>query len=115
MLSAILFGRVSVVVLNSLIYMPDRLPGELQRLFAISTFVVSRALQRFRGCLQMAESFLHVGLIFTESTLRNQEHERQDDGGQSSDGITFHVSSQLFRRIGIDTVAAGPNEEGITT
>ena len=93
--------------------MLDRLPGELQRLFAMSTFVVSRALQLFRGCLQMAESFLHVGLIFTESTLRNQQHERQDDDGQSSDGITFHVSSQLFRRIGIDTVAAGSNEEGI--
>jgi hypothetical protein len=50
--------------------MLDRLPGELQRPFPMSTFVVSRALQLFRGCLQMAESFLHVGLIFTESTMR---------------------------------------------
>ncbi len=89
MLSAILFGTVSVVVLNSLIYMLDRLPGELQRLFAMSTFVVSRALQRFRGCLQMAESFLHVGLIFTESTLRNQQHERQDDAARVVTELRF--------------------------
>jgi hypothetical protein len=91
--SSILFGPMSIVVLNPLIHVLDGLPGELQRLFAMSTFVVSRALQFFRSCLQMAESFLHMGLIFTESELRNKQNQREDEGGQSGYGMTFHVSS----------------------
>ena len=62
---------MGIVVLNPLIHVLDRLPGKFQRLFTMSTLVVSRALQFCRGCLQMAESFLHMGLIFTESKLRN--------------------------------------------
>jgi hypothetical protein len=79
--SSIVFGPMSIVVLNPLIHVLDGLPGELQRLFAMSTFVVSRALQFFRSCLQMAEGFLHMGLIFTESELRNQQHQRQHKAG----------------------------------
>jgi hypothetical protein len=114
-LSAILFGTVSVVVLNSLIYMLDRLPGELQRLFAMSTFVVSRALQLFRGCLQMAESFLHVGLIFTEAHCGTSSTSARTTTARVVTELRFTFPLQLFRRIGIDTVAAGSNEEGITT
>jgi hypothetical protein len=91
--SSILFGPMSIIVLNPLINVLDGLPGELQRLFAMSTFVVSRSLQFFPGRLQMAERFLHMGLIFTESKLWDQQHQREDEGGQSGYGMTFHVSS----------------------
>jgi hypothetical protein len=41
----------------------------------------------------MSESFLHMGLIFTESELWDQQHQREDKGGHSGYGMTFHVSS----------------------
>jgi hypothetical protein len=64
-----LFGMVSIVVLNALVDVLDRQPDRLQGLFAVPSLIVGRSLQFLRSRLQMAESFLHVRLIFAKREL----------------------------------------------
>lgn len=70
MISSFVFGVVSIIVLNTFVDVLDRQPDCLQGLFAVPSLVVGRSLQFFRSRLQMAESFLHVWLIFAERELR---------------------------------------------
>jgi hypothetical protein len=69
MTPSILFGAVSSIVLNTLVDVLDRPPDHLQSLFAVPSLVVGRWLQFFRSRQQIAESFLHVRLIFAEREL----------------------------------------------
>jgi len=56
---------------NTFIYVLDCLLSKLQSLRAMTAFIVFSLLQLFRRCLQVTKSFLHVGLIFTESNSRH--------------------------------------------
>jgi hypothetical protein len=107
MLPPLFFRSMSVVVANAFIYMLDRLLSELQSFRAVAAFIVFSPLQFFRGCLQVTERFLHVGLIFTESESRYEQNQSHNNSGECIWRLAFHVSSS-FLRMGITTAATQP-------
>jgi hypothetical protein len=72
-----------VIRVNACVHVVDGLPGELQSLGTVPTFIVLSFLQFFRGRLQVAKSFLHVRLIFAERISWHQQNQGYDEGNQN--------------------------------
>src|SRR6266487_899261 len=68
--SPLALRSVGVVVLNASLNVIDRLASEVQSLDAVSALISIRFLQLFRGCPQMLERCLHVGLLLPVAVPR---------------------------------------------
>ena len=69
--SLLALGLVGVIVLNAGLDVVDRLVSEIQSLDAVSALISIRFLQFFRGCPQMLQGCLHVGLFLGVEVLRS--------------------------------------------
>src|SRR2546430_16967623 len=74
--SPLALRSVGVVVLNASLNVFDRLVSDVQSLDAVSALISICFLQLFRGCPQMLERCLHVGLVLGVEVSRSQQNQR---------------------------------------
>jgi hypothetical protein len=84
---------VGVVVLNASLNVIDRLVSEVQSLDAVSALISIRFLQLFRGCPQMLERCLHVGLVLGVEVSRSQQNQRKCEHYSDMGYVSSHALS----------------------